>query len=562
MENKPNKNDIPYLLSHLKALNQIGVALSAEKNGTCLQEMILKEAKRIADADGGTLYIRDKNQLKFEIMLNDTLNIHEGGTSGVSVKLQPLQMYKNNGEPNLDKVAVCAAIHGQTINIPDAYTNTEFEFLGPQAFDKKHGYRSKSFLTVPLKNHEGEVIGVLQLINALHPVTREITVYGLPEQELVESLASQAAVALENQRLLEEQRHLFESLVKLIAIAIDDKSPHTGGHCQRVQKITIMLADAAANIQVGPLKDFTMTEEDSYELKIASLLHDCGKITIPEHIVEKSTKLETIFDRINLIDTRFEVLKRDAEIALLREQLAAPGEAVDFEAIEAKLAQQIDNLNEERDFIRQCNFGSEFMSDNIKERVRQIAQHRWTTPECKEENFLSDNEIYNLNITKGTLTPEEREKINHHVVATIDMLEALPYPKYLQHVPEYAGAHHERMDGKGYPKGLKREQMSVQARIMGIADIFEALTARDRPYNKKPMRLSDALNILGKLKENNHIDPDLFDVFIHEKVYLEYVKSVDDKGKPFLDDEQIDEVDITNLPGYNSSNNSCQLPMS
>lgn len=534
------------LLSRLKALNNIGVALSAEKDGTLLQEMILKEAKKIAFADGGTLYIRtDDNQLKFEIMLNDSLNIHRGGTSANTVDEMPLlPMYKENGEPNLSIVAVCAAVCDQTINIPDAYSNTDFEFSGMREFDQEMHYHSKSFLTVPMKDHDGEIIGVLQLINAKDPVTGEITVFKTLEQELVESLASQAAVALSNQRLLETQKLLFEGFIKLIAKALDEKSPYNGEHCRRVPELTVMLAEAASKIEIGPLKDFKMTEADFYELKVAGLLHDCGKITTPEYVIDKATKLQTIFDRIELIDTRFEVLKRDAEIALLREQL---GERLDAKALETKLAEQVKRLNEESEFLHHCNKGGEFMSDDLKQRVLAISKRRWKRAigqkAEEEQNFLSDNEVYNLQITKGTLTTEERETINNHIVATIRMLEALPYPKYLQNVPEYAGGHHERMDGKGYPKGLKREQMSEQARIMGIADVFEALTAKNRPY-KPPMSLPLALNILGRMKEDNHIDPDLFDVFIHQKVYLHYAKE-------FLATEQIQEVDLTKLPGYN-----------
>jgi len=535
------------LFERLKTLIQIGIALSAEKDGTRLQEMILTEAKRIADADGGTLYLRDKDQLKFEIMLNDSLNIHEGGTSGIPVKLPSLPIYKDNGQPNFKLAAVCAAYHGKTINIPDAYTNTEFEFSGPHAFDKKHDYRSKAFLTVPMKNHDGEVIGVLQLVNALDPITREKTYFSDSVQELIESLASLGAVALVNQQLLEEQREFFQTFIKLIAAAIDEKSPHTSEHCQRVPVLTLMLAEAAAKIQTGPLKDFSMTDADREELKVAALLHDCGKITTPEYVIDKATKLKTLFDRIHIIDTRFEVLKRDAEIACLREQLA--GKSID---VEAKLAQQIETLNEEREFLHHCNMGCEFMPDELKQRVLQIAQRQWKTPDGSIENFLSQNEIDNLNITKGTLTPDEREIINRHIDATINMLESLRYPKYLQHVPEYAGGHHEHMDGTGYPKRLKREQMSIPARIMGIADVFEALTASDRPY-KKPEPLSEALRILGEMKKDNRIDPDLFDLFIHEKIYLRYAYSKNDKGEQFLTAEQIDEVDVTQLPGYNPS---------
>lgn len=530
------------LLSRLKALNNIGIALSGEKNSTRLLEMILEQAKRITSADGGTLYTRtEDDRLKFEIMLTDTLNIQTGGTSGETIPFQPLPLYDEKGEPNLHMVAVCAAIQGKTINIPDAYTNTEFDFFGTKKFDQSTGYRSKSFLTVPMKNHDGEVIGVLQLINAIDQISGKIRVFNEFEQELVESLASQAAVALVNQRLVEDQRHLFEAFIKLIATATDDKSPYTGEHCRRVPELTMMLAEAATKIKVGPLKDFDMTDEERYALKIASWLHDCGKISVPEYIMDKATKLETIYDRIQLVDIRFEIVKRDIEIALLREQLRA--HAIDITLLEDQLAQKTQVLDEERDFIRTCNVGSEHMSTQAKERIQAIAQRQWLGPDKQFQDFLTTNEVYNLNITKGTLTIEERQMINNHIVTTINMLESLPYPKYLRAVPEYAGGHHERMDGKGYPKGLTREQMSIPARVMGIADVFEALTARDRPY-KRPMKLSEALTILGHMKENNHIDPDLFDVFIHEKIYLQYATR-------FLATDQIDEVDFSTLPGYN-----------
>ncbi|OQW92289.1 MAG: phosphohydrolase [Beggiatoa sp. IS2] len=524
------------LFARLKALNRIGIALSAEKDSTRLLEMILEEAKRLALADGGTLYTcTEDNYLKFEIMLTDSLRIKKGGTSGEPVPFAPLPLYNKEGEPNLQMVAVCAAVRGVTINIPNAYTNTEFDFVGTRDFDEQTGYHSQSFLTVPMKNRKGEVIGILQLINALDPKTQRITVFSPFEQELVESLASQAAVALVNQQLLEGQRLLFEAFIELIAKAIDDKSPYTGGHCRRVPELTMLLAKAAAQVETGALKDFSMTEEDYYALKVASWLHDCGKITTPEHIIDKSTKLETIFDRIELIDTRFEILKRDAEITLLRKQLHGQ----QTENLEKQLIDQKKILDEERDFLRNCNLGSEWMAETLKTRVKTIGQHRWINAQGQEDQLLSTNEIDNLTITSGTLTTEERTVINNHIVTTINMLESLPYPKLLKQVPEFAGGHHEHIDGSGYPKGLTGEQMSVQARVMAIADIFEALTARDRPY-KKPMPLSKALNILKNMKDKQHIDPDLFDIFIREKIYLHYAKK-------FLDPEQIDEIDLAQL---------------
>ena len=284
---------------------------------------------------------------------------------------------------------------------------------------------------------------------------------------------------------------------------------------------------------------------------MAGLLHDCGKITTPVHVVDKATKLQTIFDRINLIDTRFEVLKRDAEIDALRQKLALASESgVDemgrrqrgFE-IEQRLRERLRECDDDREFLRHCNIGGEAMSAAAQERVRSVGTaHHWTDPSGNTANFLSEDEIANLGIQRGTLTMPEREIINHHIVATIKMLEALPWPKHLKNVPEYAGGHHERMDGKGYPRGLLREQMSVQARVLGIADIFEALTARDRPY-KSGTTLSESREILGRMKQGGHVDPDLFDVFIRRKVYLRYARQ-------FLEPEQIDEVDESRIPGY------------
>jgi hypothetical protein len=257
------------------------------------------------------------------------------------------------------------------------------------------------------------------------------------------------------------------------------------------------------------------------------------------HVVDKATKLQTIFDRIHMIDTRYEVLLRDAEIRALRARLAPDADPA---AIEDRLQSEQDRLRADREFLRRANIGGEGMAPDDQERVRRIARTRWTGPDGQEQDFLSAEEVLNLTVRFGTLTEEERKIINNHIVVTIRMLESLPWPKHLKNVPEYAGGHHERMDGKGYPRGLTREQMSVQARIMAIADIFEALTARDRPY-KKGKTLSESLHILGKFALNGHIDPDLFDVFVRRKVYLEFARKN-------LDPSQIDEVDEAAIPGY------------
>ena len=532
------------LVLRLEQLNAIGASLSAERDIDRLLEAILTAAKTITRADGGTLYrVTEERTLRFEIVRTSSLRYYLGGTTGHPVPFYPIQLYKD-GKPNQSMVAAYAALTGKTVNIADAYTADGFDFSGTRAFDTKTGYRSKSFLTVPMRNHDNETIGVLQLINALEPSSGAIVPFSPSDQRLAESLASQAAIAVTNRMLINQLEQLFESFINLINSAIDEKSPYTGGHCQRVPVLTMLLAEAVSETKDGPLRDFHMSEKDRYELKIAGLLHDCGKVTTPVHIVDKATKLESIFDRIQLIDTRFEVLKRDAELEAFRKKHNFLEQKMRMEAAEEdkRLRDRLRQLDDDRKFLHACNIGGERMRDEDVDRVRRIGRYRWRDFAGHEAQFLSEDEVKNLTIRSGTLTEDERKVINHHIVATIRMLEALPWPKHLTKVPEYAGGHHERMDGKGYPKGLTREQMSVQARCMGIADIFEALTAKDRPY-KKGKTLSESLEILGRMKLNNHVDPDLFDIFVRRKVYRRYAEM-------FLDAEQIDAVDESKIPGF------------
>lgn len=527
------------LFRRLEQLNEIGVALSRERDIGPLLERILVAAKTITGADGGTLYrvVDDGSALRFEIIRTDSLGIAMGGTSGREITFPDIPLRDADGSPNERNVVAYAVNRDVTVNIEDAYTAEGFDFSGTRRFDEGTGYRSRSFLAVPMKNHEEHVIGVLQLINATHGAGG-VTAFSEADRHLVESLASQAAIALTNRQLIGQLEELFESFINLINLAIDEKSPYTGGHCQRVPELTMMIAEAADATDQGPLADFRMSPRDRYELKIAGMLHDCGKVTTPVHVVDKATKMQTLFDRIHLIDTRFEVLKRDAEIAALRRELAAArGEsAEDPRGIREELASELRKLDQDRDFLRHSNVGGEAMSPDDQQRVRDIGSARhWRNPSGELADFLSAEELENLTIRAGTLTAAERETINYHIVATIKMLERLPWPKHLVNVPEYAGGHHERMDGNGYPKGLRREQMSLQARMMGIADIFEALTAHDRPY-KKGMKLSQALSILGNFRRGGHIDPDLFEIFVRSRVYLRYAER-------FLDASQIDAVD-------------------
>ncbi|HEY5799395.1 MAG TPA: HD domain-containing phosphohydrolase, partial [Burkholderiaceae bacterium] len=487
---------LPELASRLEQLTELSVELSRNPDVPHLLERILNAAKQMTRADGGTLYrvSADGRHLDFHISLNDTLKLYNGGAHGAPVNMPAIPLVHEDGTPNLSSVAAYCANQRISVNIEDVYAADVFNFSGMRKFDAQFGYRSQSFLTVPMQNHEGELIGVLQLINACKAETGVTCAFSATDQRFIEALASQAAISITQQQLMVQLEELFESLVNVINLGIDEKSAHTGKHCQLVPELTMMLAEAAHQADTGPLAEFNLSDNDRKQLWLAGLLHDCGKITTPVHVVDKATKLETIFDRIHLLDTRFEVLKRDREIAALRRKCGTNDQA-EHAAIDTELATELASLEDDRNFLRHANVGGEGMRAEDQARVDRISAYRWTGPDGKEANFLSEDERANLNIRFGTLTEAERKIINNHISVTIRMLESLPWPKHLRNVTEYAGGHHERMDGKGYPKGLMAADMSVPARLMAVADIFEALTSADRPYKKGKM-LSESLRIL------------------------------------------------------------------
>ena len=518
-------------LEHIKKLTRIGVALSAEKNIGRLFEMIVDEAREFAHADGGTLYIMsdDEQELRFAIVQNDTLNVRMGGTSG-EIAWKPVSLKNPDGSPNHSNVSAYAAHSGNVVNIPDVYDAEGFNFEGTRKFDATTGYRSKSMLVVPMRNHEQDIIGVLQLLNAMDMESNESIPFSGESQEMTESLTSQAAVALTNNRLIQGLEGLLESFITLVATAIDEKSPYTGGHVRRVAELTITIAKKINKSKEGPYADVFFNEDQMREIRIAAWLHDVGKVTTPEYVVDKSTKLETICDRIELLKTRFEVLKRDREIELLRKSIVDRNAPLGLSSRsggrggEGGLLSDDDHFNgmleDDLNFLINANVGTEFMGREKIERLKNIAQRRWTF-DGKEASILTDNEISNLSIQRGTLTDDERDVINNHATVTYKMLSQLPFPKKLRNVSQYAAAHHERPDGSGYPLGLKGDQLSLQSRILGLADIFEALTAKDRPY-KKGKTLSEVLNIMRFMVKNGHIDGELFDFFIKERIHLKY----------------------------------------
>ena len=519
--------------SMIKQLLKISSSLSTEKDIDQILENILTTSMRLANADAGTLYrVTDDQYLTFQIVHTKSKGVHLGGKSVNSISMPPIPLFSLGCLPDLTKTVSYAYHQNKTVNIKDAYNTEEFNFTGTHEFDALNDYRSVSILNIPMRDHESQIIGILQLINALDPASGAITTFSDESVEIIEALSSQAAIAITNRTLVLHLEDLFESFITMINHAIDDKSAHTGDHCNRVPFLTLALAQAVNQHQSGPLKSFSISQASLQELKVASLLHDCGKITTPVHIVDKATKLEIIFDRIQLIEMRVEIIMRDVQLNFANKLITSEA------AIEAQ--QQLIN---DFHFLCHCNIGGESMKDADMQRVRDIANsYIWRDFSGLNHFFLNEDEVANLTIKSGTLNHSERKVINRHIELTISMLEKLNWPKHLRNVPEYAGGHHERMDGMGYPRGLKRNEMSIPARCMGIADIFEALTAKDRPY-KKGKALSESLHILGKMKLNQHIDPDLFDIFMWSKVYEQYAEQ-------FMDKSQIDAVDVNLVPGY------------
>ena len=514
-----NQNQI----EQTRSLSQIGAALSAEHNIDHLLEMILEEARRFTNADGGTLYImsNDEKSLHFAIVQNDSLKIRMGGTAG-AITWAPVKLYNGDDTLNYANVSSYSALSGEVVNISDVYHAEKFDFEGTRKFDSETGYRSKSMLVVPMRDHENDIIGVLQLLNARDRTNnRTVISFSKEYQELTESLASQAAIALTNNRLIKDLQNLFESFIKTIATAIDEKSPYTGDHGRRVVELTMLIAGKINEATEGHFKNIYFSKDQINELRIAAWVHDVGKVAIPEYVMDKSTKLSTVFDRIEMLKTRFEVIKRDIEIDILKKDRAREALS-DTGARSEDYDNEITKLEKDYNFLFSVNKGDGFMSDEDIKRVKVIAGKKWIM-NGESQTLLNDDEIENLCIRRGTLTDEERNIINSHAAITFKMLSQMPFPKKLQNVPIYAGSHHECLNGQGYPLGLTADEISLQARILALADVFEALTARDRPYRKENT-LSEALEILGFMVEDNHLDANLFDLFVREKIYLDYAK--------------------------------------
>ncbi|MDP3286314.1 MAG: HD domain-containing phosphohydrolase [Desulfobacterales bacterium] len=511
-------------IKHIKQGAQIGLALSCEKDINKLLEMIVLEARVMSNADAGTLYITDKENrhLNFMIMQNDTMKVRMGGTSGVEIDLPSVPLYRD-GKPNHSNVSSHVAVSGEIVNIPDVYEAEGFDFTGPKKYDATTGYRSKSMLVIPLRNHENDIIGVLQLLNAKNPETGEIIGFSNEYVDEIASLASQAAVALTNTQLIQDLKNLFYAFIKSIATAIDEKSPYTGGHINRVVDLSMLIAENINETKSPPFNDIVFNDHEMEEIRIAAWMHDVGKITTPEYVIDKRTKLQTIFDRINLVETRFGLIAKIIENEYLAKKLDLIQKGAGEEEIgrlDSELSEKLEGLGRDLQVVKACNLPGEFLSDENAKRIKDIAARKYLMSDG-EHSYLTGEELENLLVRKGSLTDMERRIIENHAAFTFKILTHLPFPRKLINVPEYASGHHEKLDGSGYPRALKAENMPLQSRIIAVADIFEALTARDRPY-KKPMLLSQALEIMGRMKNDNHIDPDIYSLFIENMLYEKY----------------------------------------
>ncbi|MCP4899656.1 MAG: GAF domain-containing protein [bacterium] len=567
---------------------EISIALSAEKNATKLMEMILREACTVSHADGGAVLLRteDEAALELAVLENHQTGVHLGGTSGKQPDLDPVSLATPNDPGAATSVDTATVELGEPIRIDDLTLEEQFDITEVRDRFELDGSPTHSLLSLPLADQQGQVIGLLQLVNAREP-SGQIAGFDPEVLPHLEALCADAAVALDLRRLLQAQKDLLESFIHVVAGAIDAKSPYTHGHCQRVPILARMLAEAAHEVGEGPLAEFSLTDDEWYELHIASWLHDCGKVTTPEYVVDKATRLETNYNRLHEIRTRFEVLWRDAELECSNALVDDPSTA---EATRTRLQERLHQIADDWQFVAECNLGETFMDEDRRRRLEQIASQTWVRHlddrvglsheelRRKErqpqqdlpvtETLLADRaehiierpgspfggtdhdfrmevpehlyhlgELYNLSIQRGTLTTEERFKINEHIIQTINMLGKLPFPRELRRVTDWAGNHHEKLDGTGYPRRLTSEDLSVPERVMAIADVFEALTATDRPY-MRPKALGLALRIMRSMCDEGHLCPELFDLFLSSGAYRKYAEQ-------YLQPSQLEEVDIS-----------------
>lgn len=542
----------------IECLDLINRIVSIDDTDILIKE-VMSQAQLFANVQGCIFFEVDSDRI-MQLKYMDFKGLSDDQIKNVASLFETVSLSDAKNKELKKSFELCA-LNNQIVNSDNVYAEKNVDTSHIARFDEENDFATVSVLTLPISDRKGNVVGVAEFVNAQDENGKTINFIPDLRSKLL-SLCNILALPLENKNLKRSYSQLLESFIEIWAGAIDTKSHYTGEHCQRVPIIVKMLASAATEDQKGSLKNFNMSDDDWYSLHIASWLHDCGKITTPEYIVDKATKLETVTNRIHEIRTRFEILRRDAHIAYLQKRLANMDSK---ENLQAEFVMEVKKLEDDFAFVASCNIGDDPIGEEEIKRLEQIGKKSfvryfnrmlglsWAEKNAiensepythpAEETLLQDRpdhidvlnnkgELYNLKVKKGTINFEERKKINEHIEVTIDMLKALPLPKELSSVIEIAGCHHEWVNGQGYPHGLTGDQMSIQAKIVAIADVFEALTARDRPY-KKPKKLSEVLQIMQEMKNIGHLDPDLYRVFIEKGVYVDYAKQ-------YMDKEQID----------------------
>jgi HD-GYP domain-containing protein (c-di-GMP phosphodiesterase class II) len=502
--------------SRTARLVEVGIALSAETNLEKLLEKIISYARELTLADAGTLYTVNGGFLDFKIIQNDTLGIRLGGPGSEPITLAPVPITES-------AVSGYAALTGKLVNIPDVYESSAFDFTGPRRYDEKTGYRSRSMLVVPMHDHEGAIIGVLQLLNCTDPVKKAVVPFPAEVEPIASAFASQAAISLTNAKLIKEVRDLFESIIRVMATAVDAKSPYTGNHVQRVAKLNTLLAEEINCCDEGVFSEVHFTEDQMSEIRISGWLHDVGKITTPTWVMDKSTKLQTVFDRIELVRSRFNAAALDAEARALRAfaaRVSGDGGEVEESAEMVRAREEIESLRADYSFLERVNQPSEFMSDEMLARLKDIHDRRSSGG---GEPLLTSEETLNLSIRKGSLNEQEIALMRQHVVDTAKILAEVPFDKTgkLRNVPVYAAQHHEKLNGTGYPGGIAERDLPLQSRILAVADFYEALSAKDRPY-KKPMPPEVIYRIMKSCGEQGELDPKIVDLLFEKKVHEKF----------------------------------------
>jgi len=507
----------------ISELTAIGKALGTGKDIRVVLEMILSIARRFTKADGGTLYLVDHQtqSLIFNVIQNESLDFKKAEHL---TDLPCVPLYSDDNTPNLSNVSSYVFHTGKIVNIKDVYKVKKFQFDGTRTFDKTLHYKSKSMVVIPMTNHEDEIIGILQLINSKDPITGKTIPFSRDFQEKAAALASQASVILTQQTLLLEMKDLFESFIKAIAVSIDEKSKHTGGHIQRVTELSMKIAQEI-NQDTDTFQSISLNKDQLDELRIAALMHDTGKITTPEHIIGKASRLETVFDRIELIKTRWELFKTNQKLIAAQKKLALfdqKAKQKEIKKIDKTYSENVNQLEKEFTTLSHINSNKAILDQTLIDRLDAI-HRKSATILGRQIPYLTQDEFENLSILKGTLTSKERDIINNHAYLSEKILNKLPWPKKLANIPTIAGTHHEKLDGSGYPLHLDKDHLNIQARILAIADIFEALSARDRPY-KEPMSLSKTVKILHQMGNKGLLDKDIIQLFFNTKIHIKYAK--------------------------------------